>query len=302
MAVGADGRVCVPAQREVTMDSFPVLRFLLRMALSAGVRHVEMVDRGFGIAARQNAVGAALRAVTADADRRQIVAALVREAVHARLVALPRVGELDVELARQVDVVVTAGTGLREIADVDGRHRIGNGQDLMGSVTVAARRHTVGDADDAEPVPGVLVPDVLVAASAGDRSKVVLVRDVRDVGMTIGAGESLMYRVSQLVLRDRRNVGIGSIVAHQTIAVVEIGGSREPGEPAGQSDQERTGQKQHARQTAGPFRTRKTNVHDRTFPSLRRPFRAPDRAVGERTIGRKSKYGPMVGMVIRMSP
>ena len=216
VAVRAGRRVHLAARNELAVDTGLELLLDRAVALATGRRDVEEVDRRLDVAWRQDVMRRAAGRVAIVARGRGVLAAGRRLAVHAALVHLDGVPELDVQQGQEILVLVTGAAGLGQVRRMHHRLRIQMRQDVMRAVTVLASRYVRRYADHAAPVLHVGLGHIVVAGSAVGIGQIRRVRQFPDAGVAVGAGEIFVDATGQLRGADLRRLAPGIHVAIRT--------------------------------------------------------------------------------------
>jgi hypothetical protein len=147
--------------------------------------------------------------------------------VHAPLIDLNRVLELDAQFLEQILILVAVPTGFWEIRGMDQGLGVGVRKDVVRAVAVLTVRNLLALTDEPPAVLDVSIYHVVVAGSAVGFGQVFSVRKFGDTAVAIGAAEVGMDTAFQLSVSHfcRFTTGIGVTVSTDIICQSRQGGT-----------------------------------------------------------------------------
>jgi hypothetical protein len=125
-----------------------------------------MIDGRFGVSGRKDPVGTASCGMTVIARGGHIHAGLGGKAMDTASINFDGMIDEYLVLLGKIDILVTAGTGFRDIRGVCSRASIRRGQNIMGSVTVGTGRNIPAFLGTHPAVKAVLFTRILMAGPA----------------------------------------------------------------------------------------------------------------------------------------
>jgi hypothetical protein len=188
----ASGRINFTAGHQFSVKPFLELLLDCAVALAAGLGNIEEVDRRFGFAWRQDAVGRSPGRVAVVAGGRGIHSPCGGLAMHTFLIDFDGMLELDVQVGKEFLVLVAGAARRGQVRGVHHGFRIRMGQDVMAAVALLTGGNIRGLADDTPAVLGIDLDGLLMADTAFGLGQSHGVGNPLDIAMTVRTGKILM--------------------------------------------------------------------------------------------------------------
>lgn len=225
---GAGRGIHFTAGYEFTMDARLVLLLDSAVALPASRRDIEEVDGRLEVARRQDAVGRTTGGVTIVAGSGGIHTTGCGLAVHALLVNLYGMLELDVQAGQEFLVLMAGPAGSGQVGCMNQGFGIRVRQNMMTAVALLAGRNLVGFPDGTPAVLDIDFDRFLMTDAAIGLGQVQGMREPLDIVMAIGAGKILMDTAPQISRRDfgGNATGIGVTIGANLVREIDGQGRR----------------------------------------------------------------------------